>query len=1129
MGNTLDAAGATSASSSSSSASATAASLTAARASAILDDEERAALMFLTSRDAVTRTAPSSSPAEDITAVRARAVATLTSVGCRTGAVLSARPAELHLVTRNFCSRLVRNAGGGGSLLFRDLLHAAVAQLRVVSGETPSQFSAPGSLQREMYMRRACNTLVLCRILLMHLLAHRDEAPDPQGTLLRRAMADVVGADDASGGGSNAREDRDSVRVLLVGLVNFCSPPPGQEEEKEASAAAATTRSAAAYDIRAEALNLLLVLLSTRLFRHQHGADPSHLFLGRLRAMAVDPSGRGTLLVSRLVTSLLQQFIARAAAPSGSALRAAAREMSAFPPRYATLTSPPVPEELYALALDDGGSVGGRISSGGASVASNIAAGGVHTGSGIANGVLSAVTSSLHTLSELSPFQLLYSYIMQAAYGAEGAGGILGGTTSGYSFCPLADRSMLLLCVLVHDFDDMSDEEEGKEERAHGMTTEQRATVAWNAKVFRRSLSELQDEEDIDASGGGGRGGGRDMHAAEAGRSRAPRVSFSALYDALAKSLEESFVEPLYAPPSLGGVAGAAMTAEAASTAAAHHDAFAVLRLRVVGARSAILLYTLMTAVPAFREFVLARDDLDRLVLPLLRALHGHHGSAIDVSSSGAATAYTTCRPLPAAHLYVCIILLLVFSQDESFSEGSFTRCDRLPVRALQGWFSAKGLVAGGLAVSTTGTDGARTMFSLGSVALTVLRRAMQAEATRHRWQDRRGDEGDSDESSYLCDNLCAAFSNLSLHARSVHPYTAQRLVSLVSVLSRRMRWAARRAKDIARHDLTGPPAPQTLQEQLPMLGAIVTRWAGTARPERVWNNDGVAGGANDPLLDTEQTRLALSELDHLESQVSVCTRFLRVAVDCQCKCLRPQVVRHNLHLLYALLHDNMASSSSSASKGSLFSPFKERAFASEFEQQPWAIELCTVADPLIDLVEFMQHVLEDRAASGGGRAAGMSSPQAGFAGWSSVDDVMQVLSEGAREYRTRRERISAAEHKGRGQSLIPNGMQDGAEASASAAAAASFVYEEADGASAFFLPYSWSLSMDLTRDLMWPCDAVGLFPVRPFFREEAEAMRRQHAQDEAEAATRGQQVQQHRQQLHSEQQFQGGDLMSPL
>ena len=73
------------------------------------------------------------------------------------------------------------------------------------------------------------------------------------------------------------------VRVLLVGLMNFCSPPPAQEDGEDQASVAA---SAAAYDIRVEALNLLLVLLSTRLFRHQHGADPSHLFLRRLRMMA---------------------------------------------------------------------------------------------------------------------------------------------------------------------------------------------------------------------------------------------------------------------------------------------------------------------------------------------------------------------------------------------------------------------------------------------------------------------------------------------------------------------------------------------------------------------------------------------------------------------------------------------------------------------------------------------------------------------------------------------------------------------------------------------------------------------------------------------------------------------------
>ena len=82
--------------------------------------------------------------------------------------------------------------------------------------------------------------------------------------------------------------------------------------------------------------------------------------------------------------------------------------------------------------------------------------------------------------------------------------------------------------------------------------------------------------------------------------------------------------------------------------------------IHFIGVRieSSILLYTLMTSSSTFRETILARDDLESVVLPLLRAVHGHHSVA----------------PMPSSHLYVVMILLLMFSQDISYSEGAFKR-----------------------------------------------------------------------------------------------------------------------------------------------------------------------------------------------------------------------------------------------------------------------------------------------------------------------------------------------------------------------------------------------------------------------------------------------------------------------
>jgi hypothetical protein len=227
-------------------------------------------------------------------------------------------------------------------------------------------------------------------------------------------------------------------------------------------------------------------------------------------------------------------------------------------------------------------------------------------------------------------------------------------------------------------------------------------------------------------------------------------------------------------------------------------------------------------------------------------------------------------------------------------------------------------------------------------------------------------------------------------------------------------------------------------------------------------------------------------------------------------------MLRRNLHLLYALVYSssnsspvsggrssgNSSSGSGSGSKkGDILGPFRERWFEQDFESQVWASELCSLADPLVDVVEFMQVVLaknahrgEDysvaRAAGGGGGGGGadsgggcdletdvahlLSAAERGNAGsaWTSVEAVMEVLEEGARSYRTKREALCL--------DAVEDGL--GGVNEAGSAAAAAFVYEETAGAAAFFLPYTWSLTVDMTRDLGWHSEDIVLFPSVPYF-----------------------------------------------
>ena len=62
------------------------------------------------------------------------------------------------------------------------------------------------------------------------------------------------------------------------------------------------------------------------------------------------------------------------------------------------------------------------------------------------------------------------------------------------------------------------------------------------------------------------------------------------------------------------------------------------------------------------------------------------------------------------------------------------------------------------------------------------------------------GDSGvcKSSDRSYLRDNLSAIVSNLTPHCVHIHSSVADRMIHLLKVLTRRIRWAGRRAKEIS-------------------------------------------------------------------------------------------------------------------------------------------------------------------------------------------------------------------------------------------------------------------------------------------------------------------------------------------
>jgi hypothetical protein len=115
--------------------------------------------------------------------------------------------------------------------------------------------------------------------------------------------------------------------------------------------------------------------------------------------------------------------------------------------------------------------------------------------------------------------------------------------------------------------------------------------------------------------------------------------------------------------------------------------------------------------------------------------------------------------------------------------------------------------------------------------------------------------------------------------------------------------------------------------------------------------------------------------------------------------------------------------------------------------------------------------------------------------GWVDVATVMVVLEGGVRTYRTQRASQDAAvvSSGGGGNGGGGNGGGNGGGSGGGNGSAEqgnmerpAFEYEELDGASAFFLPYSWSLVLDMSRELNWDTSRVELFPMVPLFLEDA-------------------------------------------
>lgn len=192
---------------------------------------------------------------------------------------------------------------------------------------------------------------------------------------------------------------------------------------------------------------------------------------------------------------------------------------------------------------------------------------------------------------------------------------------------------------------------------------------------------------------------------------------------------------------------------------------FASFRRTLHTEPSQLVLYTLLQASPSFAASASVTADLDALVMPLLRTLYFACTMARQQKSSktgpvsAASGEFQSLLPNYKQHfrsqsqLYVILILLLIFSQDQSFGPDAFRRVmvARVP------WYRERQL---------------RDM-NLGSVLLLTTLRAISFNL--HRLKD-----------PFLLSNCCAVLLNISPHVCGLHSYAAMRLASVtVSCMKR--------------------------------------------------------------------------------------------------------------------------------------------------------------------------------------------------------------------------------------------------------------------------------------------------------------------------------------------------------
>ncbi|XP_069602805.1 dymeclin isoform X2 [Ranitomeya imitator] len=171
--------------------------------------------------------------------------------------------------------------------------------------------------------------------------------------------------------------------------------------------------------------------------------------------------------------------------------------------------------------------------------------------------------------------------------------------------------------------------------------------------------------------------------------------------------------------------------------------------------QATLLLYTLLHQNSNVRTYVLARTDIESLVLPILEILYH-----VEERNSH--------------HVYMSLIILLILTEDDGFNRS----IHEVILKNIT-WYSERVL----------------TEISLGSLLILVVIRTIQYNMTRTR-------------DKYLHTNCLAALANMSAQFRSLHQYAAQRIISLFSLLSKKHNKVLEQATQSLRGSLGSDDSP---------------------------------------------------------------------------------------------------------------------------------------------------------------------------------------------------------------------------------------------------------------------------------------------------------------------------------